>query len=82
MIIRKNLEGSGSGIILRYYPEICLAGLRNTTQNLGQDSRSPARDLNQGPPECEAGMLTTNHIVVNSHSKSEQDFSCSPDSFV
>jgi hypothetical protein len=24
-----------------------------------QDSRSPRRDLNPGPPEYEAGMLTT-----------------------
>jgi hypothetical protein len=36
---------------LRYYPGICLEGLRKTTKNLSQDSRSP--------PEYEAGELTT-----------------------
>jgi hypothetical protein len=35
-------------------------GLRKTAKtNLGQDSRSPGRDFNQGPPEYEAGVLTT-----------------------
>jgi hypothetical protein len=44
---------------LRYYPGICLEGLRKATKNFSQDSRSPGRDLNSGPPEYEAGMLTT-----------------------
>jgi hypothetical protein len=43
----------------RYYPGICLEGLRQITKNLGQDSRPSGRDLNPGPPEYEAGMLTT-----------------------
>jgi hypothetical protein len=30
-----------------------------TTKNFSQDSRSPGRDLNPEPPECEAGVLTT-----------------------
>jgi hypothetical protein len=34
-------------------------GLRKTTQNLTQDSRSPGRDLNLGPPKYEALVLTT-----------------------
>jgi hypothetical protein len=34
-------------------------GLRKNTENVSQDSRSAGRDLNQGPPEYEAGMLTT-----------------------
>jgi hypothetical protein len=38
---------------LRYYPGICLEGLRKTTKNLSQDNRSPGRDLNPGPPEYE-----------------------------
>jgi hypothetical protein len=38
---------------------ICLEGLRKTTKNLSQDSRSPGRDLNPGPPEYKAGVLTT-----------------------
>jgi hypothetical protein len=29
------------------------------TKNLSQDSRSPGRDLKPGPPEYEAGVLTT-----------------------
>jgi hypothetical protein len=44
---------------LRYYPNICLEGLRKTTKSLSQDSRSPGRDLNLGPPKYEAGVLTT-----------------------
>jgi hypothetical protein len=44
---------------LRYYPVICLEGLRKTTKNLSQDRRSLGRDLNPGPPEYEAGVLTT-----------------------
>jgi hypothetical protein len=44
---------------LRYYPGIRLGGLRKTTKNLSQGSRSPGRDLNPGPPEYEAGVLTT-----------------------
>jgi hypothetical protein len=42
---------------LRYCPGICLQGLRKTTRNLNQDSRSPQRDLNPGPLEYEAGVL-------------------------
>jgi hypothetical protein len=48
---------------LRYYPGICLEGLRKTTKILSQDSRHPGRDLNQGSPEEEAGVLTTVSIV-------------------
>jgi hypothetical protein len=48
----------GHGII-RYYLGICMKGLRETTKNLSQDSRSPGRDLNPKPPEYESGMLTT-----------------------
>jgi hypothetical protein len=63
------LEGSGSGLILRHYPGIHLKALRKITKNLSQDSRSPGRDLNQGPPEYEAGVFnhstTTFGIFVN-----------------
>jgi hypothetical protein len=38
-------------LIVRYYPKIRLEGLRNTMKNLGQDSRSPGRDLKPGSPE-------------------------------
>jgi hypothetical protein len=35
---------------LSYYPGICLEALGKTTKNLSQDSWSPGRDLNPGPP--------------------------------
>jgi hypothetical protein len=53
------LEGSGRGLILRYYPGIRLDGLRKTTTKFNQGSRSPSRKLNLGPPEYEAGVLAT-----------------------
>jgi hypothetical protein len=37
-------------------------GLRKTTKILSQDSRSPGRDLNAGPPEYEAEVLTTRSL--------------------
>jgi hypothetical protein len=43
---------------LRYYPGIFLKRLRKTTKNFSQDSRSPGREMNPGPLEYEAGMLT------------------------
>jgi hypothetical protein len=43
----------------RYYPRTCLKELRKSLKTLSQDSRSPGRDLNPGPPEYEAGVLTT-----------------------
>jgi hypothetical protein len=44
---------------LRYYPGTRLEGVRKTTKSLSQDSRSPGRDLNPGPAEYEARVLTT-----------------------
>jgi hypothetical protein len=44
---------------LRYYPGICLEGLRKAMETLSQDSHSPGEDLNLGPPEYEANVLTT-----------------------
>jgi hypothetical protein len=57
--IGKDLEGSGRGLVLRYYPGIRLARLRKTTINLSQDIRSPGRKFNPGPPKYEVGVLTT-----------------------
>jgi hypothetical protein len=54
-----DLVGSGRGLILRYYPDIRLEGLRKTTKHLSQDSQSPSRDLIAGPPAFEVGVLTT-----------------------
>jgi hypothetical protein len=42
-----------------YYPGIRLERLRKTTEILSQDTRSPYRDLNPGPPEYEVGVITT-----------------------
>jgi hypothetical protein len=53
------VEGSGNGLILKCYPNISLVGLKKTMKNLSQDSRSLDLDLNTGPPEYEAGVLTT-----------------------
>jgi hypothetical protein len=35
---------------LRYYPGIYMEGLRKTTNNLSQDSRSAGQALNSGRP--------------------------------
>jgi hypothetical protein len=34
---------------LRYFPSICLEGLRTTKNTVSQDSQSPGQDLNLGP---------------------------------
>jgi hypothetical protein len=44
---------------LRHYPGIYLKRLRKIMEKLSQDRRSPDRDFKPGPPEYEAGMLTT-----------------------
>jgi hypothetical protein len=44
---------------LRLFPIICLGELSKTTKNLNQNRQSPDRDLNPGPPEYEAVVLTT-----------------------
>jgi hypothetical protein len=44
---------------LRYYPKICLEGLRKATNNLSQGSWSPSQDLILRPPKYEAGVITT-----------------------
>jgi hypothetical protein len=54
-----DLEGSGRGLILRYYPGISLEGLIMIRKKLNQNSRSPGRYLKPGPSKYEAGMLTT-----------------------
>jgi hypothetical protein len=42
-----------------YSPGIRLENLRKTTKNIIEGNWSPGRDLNPGPPEFEAGVLTT-----------------------
>jgi hypothetical protein len=43
----------------KYYPGICLEGLRRTTKNLSHDSRYSGQDLNSRPPEYEVGEKLT-----------------------
>jgi hypothetical protein len=57
--VGKDVEGSGRVPIIRYYPILSMEGLRKTIKNLSQHSRSPSRDLNPGPAEYEARLLTT-----------------------
>jgi hypothetical protein len=46
-------------IRIRLLYSICSEGLREFTETISQDSRSPGRDLNLGPPKYKAGMRTT-----------------------
>jgi hypothetical protein len=44
---------------LRHSPGFRMEGLRKTTKYLSLDSQSPDGDLNPGPTEYEAGVLST-----------------------
>jgi hypothetical protein len=60
MIVNNELERTWEETVvayLRYYPGICLEGLRKTTKKTRQYIRSPGRDLNPGPPEYEVGEI-------------------------
>jgi hypothetical protein len=67
--LERNVERSDCDVIryvIRYFLVICLKGLRNSTkilsrdhEILSQDCRSLGQDLKSGPPEHEAGVLTT-----------------------
>jgi hypothetical protein len=41
----------------RYYNGICLAGLRESTKNLNQDSQCAGEDSNQRLSEWKSGLL-------------------------
>jgi hypothetical protein len=56
--IWKDFEGSGRGLILRYY-EYTGIRLEEPRKALSQDSRFAGRDLYPGRPEHEAGVLST-----------------------
>jgi hypothetical protein len=47
--VGKDLEGSGRGLILRYYHGIRLEQLRKTMKQLSQDSRTPGRIWTRDP---------------------------------
>jgi hypothetical protein len=57
--MEKDFEGSGRGLILRFYPDIRLGRLGKTTKRLSQNCRSLGRDSNSGLPEYEARVSTT-----------------------
>jgi hypothetical protein len=57
--LEKYLEGSGRGLILKYYHGTRLEGLRTSTKTICDDSWRPGRNFNPGPFEYEAGVLTT-----------------------
>jgi hypothetical protein len=59
--MNNELEGHGRKQLwpnLRYYNDICLERLRKTTNKFSQDSKTLGQDLNLGPCECEAGVLS------------------------
>jgi hypothetical protein len=58
-MMKRKVFGSGRGLILRCNLGIRLEEPRKTTKTLSPESWFPGQDLNPGPPECEAGMLTT-----------------------
>jgi hypothetical protein len=53
------VKENGRGILLRYCFNMYFEGVRKTTKALSQDSRYSDQDMNPGPPEYEAGVLTT-----------------------
>jgi hypothetical protein len=59
--IGKHMEGNSQDLIWG----ISLEGLRKITKNLGQNSQCMGCALNMGPPDYEAGVLTTQkwHLV-------------------
>jgi hypothetical protein len=50
---------------MNYYPGNCLEGLRKTMIKLSQYSQFLDQDMNLGPPEYEAGVLTTTFGIRN-----------------
>jgi hypothetical protein len=51
------MEGSSSGEISMYYPDIRLEGLSKTPKPLSQNSRCHGRDWNQQLSESKSEML-------------------------
>jgi hypothetical protein len=74
LLIGKDVEGSGLGLILRCCHGICLERLRKTTKTLTHDSLSPGRGLNPRPFEYESGMLNTRarRLVCSRHGVNEK----------
>jgi hypothetical protein len=55
----KGCERKRSGPDFKALSENLLRGTEKTTKTLSEYRRSPGRDLNLGPPDNEAGVLTT-----------------------
>jgi hypothetical protein len=55
----KDVEGSGHGLILRNQFQHLPGRTGENNEQLSQDSLSPGRDLNPGPPQYDAGVLTS-----------------------
>jgi hypothetical protein len=49
----------GRGLLFKVLAQYSPVGTEKNTKNLSQDSWCLDRDLNRGPPEYEAGVLTT-----------------------
>jgi hypothetical protein len=55
----KRFERKRSWSVLRYYPDICLDGLRKTTKYLNLHSRFAGKYLKPGSSEYETRVLTS-----------------------
>jgi hypothetical protein len=53
------VEGSGHGLILRYYPSTFLEGLKKTKKNVSEDNWSLGQENHLGSPKYEAKVITT-----------------------
>jgi hypothetical protein len=53
----KDFVGNGRGLILRYYADIRLEGLRKITRNLVSIAGDRGRNSNPEPPEYKARVL-------------------------
>jgi hypothetical protein len=72
----KDFKGIDSDLISRNYSGIRLEGPRKTTKTLSQDNQSPSRDLDTGPPEYGAGVLTTRPQSLGPTALGGSDISC------
>jgi hypothetical protein len=52
----ENILMEGDWPNLRYYPSICLEGMRKPMKNISHDSQSLEKSLNPGHPEYKAGV--------------------------
>jgi hypothetical protein len=64
-LIGNHVEETGVVLIWHTIPAHYLERLKNTTKNLSQDIRSPSLDVDPGPLEHEAGILTISFVTGN-----------------